>query len=117
MPSRDARHRSSDWERWRVHTITEQAGTRRGSIGTDRRAGTLASLGRSAAPPDGEQTRSSTYIDDCIQGTVMIAMGSRAEPINLGSSELVTINQLVDFGRRDRPRGAGACTQGGRGPE
>jgi nucleoside-diphosphate-sugar epimerase len=80
-----------------VHTITEQAGTRRGSIGTDRRAGTLAPLGRSAAPPDGEQTRSSTYIDDCIQGTVMIAMGSRAEPINLGSSELVTINQLVSL--------------------
>jgi hypothetical protein len=69
-----------------VHTITEQAGTRRGSIGTNRRAGTLAPLGRSAAPPDGELTHSSTYIDDCIQGTVMISMGSRTEP-NLGSSE------------------------------
>jgi hypothetical protein len=67
-----------------VHTITEQAGTRRGSIGTDRCAGTLVPLDRSAAPPDSEQTHSSTYIDDCIQGTVMIAMDSRAEPINFG---------------------------------
>ena len=45
---------------------------------------------------DGEQTRSFMYVDDCIQGTEMIATGSHPEPINLGSSELVTINQLVD---------------------
>ena len=45
---------------------------------------------------DGLQTRSFTYIDDCVTGTVMIAQGPRTEPINLGSSELVTINQLVD---------------------
>jgi GDP-D-mannose 3', 5'-epimerase len=45
---------------------------------------------------DGEQTRSFMYIDDCIRGTHMIAEGPHAEPINLGSSELVTINQLVD---------------------
>jgi GDP-D-mannose 3',5'-epimerase len=45
---------------------------------------------------DGEQTRSFMYIDDCIRGTQMIAEGPHIEPINLGSSELVTINQLVD---------------------
>jgi GDP-D-mannose 3',5'-epimerase len=45
---------------------------------------------------DGEQTRSFMYIDDCIQGTLMIAAGAHPDPINLGSSELVTINQLVD---------------------
>ncbi len=44
---------------------------------------------------DGEQTRSFTYIDDCIEGTIRIFGGSRAEPLNLGSSELVSINQLV----------------------
>ena len=37
------------------------------------------------------------YIDDCVQGTQMIADGPRIEPINLGSSELVTINELVDI--------------------
>jgi GDP-D-mannose 3',5'-epimerase len=46
---------------------------------------------------DGEQTRSFMYIEDCVQGTLMLAHGSHAEPINLGTSELVTINELVDI--------------------
>ncbi|MBV9281855.1 MAG: NAD-dependent epimerase/dehydratase family protein [Chloroflexi bacterium] len=46
---------------------------------------------------DGEQTRSFTYIDDCITGTELIMHSEIAEPINLGSSQLVTINQLVDM--------------------
>jgi GDP-D-mannose 3',5'-epimerase len=46
---------------------------------------------------DGEQTRSFTYIDDCIKGTQMVCQGPRTEPINLGSTELVTINRLVDI--------------------
>jgi nucleoside-diphosphate-sugar epimerase len=45
---------------------------------------------------DGEQTRSFMYIDDCVDGTIMIAEGDSATPVNLGSSELVSINQLVD---------------------
>jgi nucleoside-diphosphate-sugar epimerase len=45
---------------------------------------------------NGEQTRSFLYIDDCIEGTRRIADGDVADPLNLGSSELVTINQLVD---------------------
>ena len=45
----------------------------------------------------GSQTRSFMYIDDCIKGTQMIMNSDILEPINLGSSELVTINQLVDM--------------------
>jgi nucleoside-diphosphate-sugar epimerase len=45
---------------------------------------------------DGEQTRSFTYIDDCLFGTRAIMDSHIEEPINLGSSEMVTINQLVD---------------------
>jgi len=45
---------------------------------------------------DGRQTRSFTYIDDCIKGSRMLADRSIAGPLNIGSSELVTINQLVD---------------------
>jgi GDP-D-mannose 3', 5'-epimerase len=45
---------------------------------------------------DGEQTRSFMYVDDCLLGTTMIMESDILEPINLGSSELVTINQLVD---------------------
>ena len=46
---------------------------------------------------DGEQTRSFTYIDDCVRGTRLVMDGDVEEPINVGSSELVTINQLVDI--------------------
>ena len=46
---------------------------------------------------DGSQTRSFMYIDDCIEGTLAIAQSGILEPINLGSSELVTVNQLVDI--------------------
>jgi nucleoside-diphosphate-sugar epimerase len=46
---------------------------------------------------DGEQTRSFMYIDDCVKGTRMILESEIHEPINLGSSELVSINQLVDI--------------------
>jgi len=44
---------------------------------------------------DGEQTRSFMYVDDCIEGTLRIAASDCAEPLNLGSSELVSVNQLV----------------------
>lgn len=66
---------------------------------------------------DGEQTRSFMYIDDCIKGTVAIAQSDILDPINLGSSELVTINALVDVAEEiagirlkrryllDRPKG------------
>lgn len=49
----------------------------------------------------GEQTRSFMYIDDCIHGirAIMDSPGV-TEPINLGSSELVTINQLVTVAER-----------------
>ena len=46
---------------------------------------------------DGEQTRSFMYIDDCVKGSQMILAGDSNEPVNLGSDELVTINQLVDI--------------------
>ena len=46
---------------------------------------------------DGEQTRSFMYIDDCLLGTTRIMESDILDPINLGSSELVTINQLVDI--------------------
>jgi nucleoside-diphosphate-sugar epimerase len=46
---------------------------------------------------DGEQTRSFMYIDDCVYGTQALMASDVLEPINLGSDELVTINQLVDL--------------------
>ncbi|WP_026443577.1 NAD-dependent epimerase/dehydratase family protein [Pseudacidobacterium ailaaui] len=47
---------------------------------------------------DGTQTRSFMYVDDCTKGTqAILESDDILEPINLGSSELVTINQLVDI--------------------
>jgi GDP-D-mannose 3',5'-epimerase len=45
---------------------------------------------------DGRQTRSFMWIDDCIRGIRAIMDSDITEPINLGSSELVSINELVD---------------------
>jgi len=45
----------------------------------------------------GHQTRSFMYIDDCLEGTQRIIESDIHQPINLGSNELVTINQLVDI--------------------
>ena len=45
----------------------------------------------------GNQTRSFMYIDDCVKGTQLIMNSDIFEPINLGSSEMVTVNQLVDI--------------------
>ncbi|WP_298815297.1 NAD-dependent epimerase/dehydratase family protein [uncultured Chloroflexus sp.] len=46
---------------------------------------------------DGQQTRSFMYIDDCVKGSQMIMSSEIVDPINLGSAEMVTINQLVDI--------------------
>jgi GDP-D-mannose 3',5'-epimerase len=46
---------------------------------------------------DGEQTRSFTYIDDCLEGTLRLMDSAVVEPLNIGSEQLVTINQLVDI--------------------
>jgi len=46
---------------------------------------------------DGQQTRSFMYIDDCVHGSNMLLDSDFVEPINVGSSQKVTINQLVDI--------------------
>ena len=45
---------------------------------------------------DGEQTRSFCYVDDCVEGLLRLMASGFTKPINLGTDELVTINQLVD---------------------
>ncbi len=45
---------------------------------------------------DGEQTRSFMYIDDCLKGTDLLMRSNCDEPLNIGSDEMVSINELVD---------------------
>lgn len=45
---------------------------------------------------DGKQTRSFLYIDECIEATYRLMNSNFIGPVNIGSEEMVTINQLVD---------------------
>jgi nucleoside-diphosphate-sugar epimerase len=46
---------------------------------------------------DGCQTRSFLYIDECIEGTTLLLRSGVDEPVNIGSEEMVSINELVDL--------------------
>ncbi len=46
---------------------------------------------------DGEQTRSFMFIDDCIEGTKKLFFSEYSDPINIGSEEQVSINQMIDI--------------------
>jgi nucleoside-diphosphate-sugar epimerase len=46
---------------------------------------------------DGSQTRSFLYIDECLEGTIRLTRSGFEGPVNIGSDEMVTINQLVDM--------------------
>ncbi len=46
---------------------------------------------------DGEQTRSFLHIDECLEGTIRLMRSDCSEPINIGSEEMVTINQLAEM--------------------
>ena len=43
---------------------------------------------------DGKQTRSFTYIDDCVEGIIRLTKSDFAEPVNLGSDEMVSMNEM-----------------------
>ena len=69
---------------------------------------------------DGEQTRSFMYVDDCVEGIYRLMRSGYDKPINLGTDELVTINQLVDIvsqaaGKTVRKRHDTSRPQGVRG--
>lgn len=46
---------------------------------------------------DGEQTRSFLIVSECIEGTIRLMRSNFSGPVNIGSNEMVTINQLVDM--------------------
>ena len=46
---------------------------------------------------DGKQTRSFLYIDDCIDGTLRLFNSNYSDPVNIGSDEQVSINQMIEI--------------------
>jgi nucleoside-diphosphate-sugar epimerase len=69
---------------------------------------------------DGEQTRSFMYVADCVEGLQRVMRSECAQPLNLGTERLITINELVDLvtniaGKRLRKRHELSGPQGVRG--
>ena len=46
---------------------------------------------------DGKQTRSFTFIDDCVEGILRITKSDYREPLNLGSTEMVSMNDMMEL--------------------
>jgi len=46
---------------------------------------------------DGEQTRTFLYVDECIEGTLRLFLSDYSDPVNIGSDEQVSINQMIEI--------------------
>lgn len=77
---------------------TWEGGREKAPAAICRKVATAALTGRHEIEiwGDGEQTRSFMFVDDCVKGTLLLTRGDFSEPMNIGSSEMVTINELVD---------------------
>ena len=86
----------------RYHNIYGPEGTYKG--GREKSPAALCRKVAEASDPgeieiwgDGKQTRSYCYIDDCIEGTILLMELDYDKPINIGSDRLVTIDELADI--------------------
>ena len=86
----------------RFHNIYGPNGTFRG--GREKSPAALCRKVASAKPGefievwgDGKQTRSFCYIDDCVEGIYRIMMSDYAGPLNLGTEQMVSIDDLADI--------------------
>jgi GDP-D-mannose 3',5'-epimerase len=46
---------------------------------------------------DGKQTRSFTFIDDCVEGIIRLMVSDYKKPLNIGSDEMVSMNQMAEM--------------------
>lgn len=86
----------------RFHNIYGPEGTYRGGkekapAALCRKVAETPNPGKITIWGDGEQTRSFCYIDDCTRGIDMLVDSDSAEPLNIGSDRLVTINELANI--------------------
>jgi nucleoside-diphosphate-sugar epimerase len=86
----------------RYHNIygpegTYEGGREKSPAALCRKVAKASNLGEITIWGDGKQTRSYCYIDDCVQGTVMLMESDYSKPLNIGSERLVTIDELADI--------------------
>lgn len=76
---------------------TYEGGKEKAPAAISRKVAMLPDGGEIEVWGDGLQTRSFMYVDDCVEGIHRLMRSNYAEPLNLGTDELVTINELVDM--------------------
>lgn len=86
----------------RYHNIfgpqgTWQGGKEKAPAAICRKVAETKSGGEIEIWGDGEQTRSFLYIDECLEGTLRLTRSEQTGPFNIGSEEMVTINQLAQM--------------------
>ena len=86
----------------RFHNIygplgTYDGGREKAPAAICRKVASVANGGPIEIWGDGQQTRSFTYVDDCVEGIHRIARSDHPRPLNLGSDELISIDGLVDL--------------------
>jgi nucleoside-diphosphate-sugar epimerase len=84
----------------RFHNIfgpegTWQGGKEKAPAAICRKVASTESGGTIEVWGDGEQTRSFLYVDECLEGSTRLLRSDFEGPVNVGSEEMVTINQLV----------------------
>ncbi len=86
----------------RYHNIygpfgTYEGGREKAPAAMCRKAAKATDYGKMEIWGDGRQTRSFCYITDCLEGTYQLMRSDHHEPLNIGSEEMVTINELADI--------------------
>lgn len=76
---------------------TYQGGKEKAPAAISRKVALASNDGEIEVWGDGQQTRSFMYIDDCVEGLIRIMASDYRDALNLGTDELVTIDQLVDL--------------------
>jgi GDP-D-mannose 3',5'-epimerase len=85
----------------RFHNIygpngTYQGGREKAPAALCRKVALAAAGGEIEVWGDGEQTRSFCYIDDCVEGIFRLMKSDFSEPLNLGTDQMVSINELAN---------------------
>lgn len=76
---------------------TYEGGKEKAPAAISRKVALAAAGGTLEVWGDGNQTRSFMYIADCLEGIRLLMQSDYPHPLNLGTDEMVTINQLVDL--------------------
>ncbi len=76
---------------------TYDGGKEKAPAAISRKVASLPNGGTIDVWGDGEQTRSFMYVGDCVEGIYRLMRSDYGKPLNLGSDELVTVNELVDL--------------------